>query len=72
MEPQPHGAGTGYSCKVVSWDDVSRGTVGGSLSCWGANITDARLAESSQTQFSEGARKRGGFSILWGFYFQGL
>ena len=33
----------GYSCKVVSWDDVSRGTVGGSLSCWGANITDTYL-----------------------------
>jgi huntingtin len=32
-----------YSCKTVSWDDVSRGTVGGSLSCWGANITDTRL-----------------------------
>lgn len=32
-----------YSCKNVSWDDVSRGTVGGSLSCWGANITDTRL-----------------------------
>lgn len=32
-----------YSCKTVSWDDVSRGTVGGALSCWGANITDTRL-----------------------------
>mmetsp|Transcript_49710 Transcript_49710/g.93047 ORF Transcript_49710/g.93047 Transcript_49710/m.93047 type:complete len:455 (+) Transcript_49710:68-1432(+) len=32
-----------YSCQVVSWDDVSRGTVGGSLSCWGANITDTYL-----------------------------
>merc|ERR1719394_1464495 len=32
-----------YSCKEVSWDDVSRGTVGGSLSCWGANITDTYL-----------------------------
>eukprot|EP00548_Thalassiothrix_antarctica_P015971 CAMPEP_0194167490 /NCGR_PEP_ID=MMETSP0154-20130528/2751_1 /TAXON_ID=1049557 /ORGANISM="Thalassiothrix antarctica, Strain L6-D1" /LENGTH=437 /DNA_ID=CAMNT_0038878401 /DNA_START=8 /DNA_END=1321 /DNA_ORIENTATION=+ len=32
-----------YSCKTVSWDDVQRGTVGGSLSCWGANITDTRL-----------------------------
>ena len=30
-----------YSCKTVSWDDVQRGTVGGSLSCWGANITDS-------------------------------
>lgn len=32
-----------YSCKTVSWDDVQRGTVGGSLSCWGSNITDTRL-----------------------------
>eukprot|EP00746_Dinoflagellata_sp_MGD_P162736 gnl/MRDRNA2_/MRDRNA2_90431_c0_seq1.p1 gnl/MRDRNA2_/MRDRNA2_90431_c0~~gnl/MRDRNA2_/MRDRNA2_90431_c0_seq1.p1 ORF type:complete len:468 (+),score=105.78 gnl/MRDRNA2_/MRDRNA2_90431_c0_seq1:92-1495(+) len=32
-----------YSCKSVSWDDVARGTVGGALSCWGANITDTRL-----------------------------
>mmetsp|Transcript_248 Transcript_248/g.330 ORF Transcript_248/g.330 Transcript_248/m.330 type:complete len:400 (-) Transcript_248:106-1305(-) len=34
---------TNYSCKTVSWDDVQRGTIGGSLSCWGANITDTRL-----------------------------
>lgn len=39
----------GYSCKVVSWDDVSRGTVGGSLSCWGANITDTYLKSRSGT-----------------------
>ena len=32
-----------YGCKTVSWDDVQRGTQGGSLSCWGANITDTRL-----------------------------
>jgi len=32
-----------YSCKTVSWDDVQRGSVGGSLSCWGSNITDTRL-----------------------------
>ena len=32
-----------YSCKKVSWDDVSRGTVGGGLSCWGSNITDTDL-----------------------------
>ena len=32
-----------YSCKTVSWDDVQRGTVGGNLSCWGANITDTYL-----------------------------
>eukprot|EP00928_Gymnodinium_smaydae_P066713 TRINITY_DN4967_c1_g1_i1.p1 TRINITY_DN4967_c1_g1~~TRINITY_DN4967_c1_g1_i1.p1 ORF type:complete len:467 (+),score=54.52 TRINITY_DN4967_c1_g1_i1:70-1401(+) len=36
-----------YRCKVVSWDDVSRGTVGGSLSCWGANITDTYLKSKS-------------------------
>eukprot|EP01147_Barroeca_monosierra_P002668 gene2668-5561_t len=34
-----------YSCKHVSWDDACRGTVGGSLSCWGANITDTYLKE---------------------------
>jgi len=39
----------GYSCKIVSWDDVSRGTVGGSLSCWGANITDTYLKSRSGT-----------------------
>ena len=39
-----------YSCKVVSWDDVSRGTVGGSLSCWGSNITDTYLKSRSGTQ----------------------
>ncbi|CAE7665379.1 unnamed protein product [Symbiodinium sp. CCMP2456] len=39
-----------YSCQVVSWDDVSRGTVGGSLSCWGANITDTYLKSKSGTQ----------------------
>jgi len=32
-----------YSCKTVSWDDAARGTVGGSLSCWGSNITDTYL-----------------------------
>jgi len=39
-----------YSCKVVSWDDVSRGTVGGSLSCWGANITDTYLKSKDGTE----------------------
>merc|ERR1719331_2913883 len=39
-----------YSCQVVSWDDVSRGTVGGSLSCWGANITDTYLKSKDGTQ----------------------
>jgi len=42
-----------YSCKTVSWDDVSRGTVGGSLSCWGGNITDTRLwAKDGQQLFT--------------------
>eukprot|EP00746_Dinoflagellata_sp_MGD_P072128 gnl/MRDRNA2_/MRDRNA2_29300_c0_seq1.p1 gnl/MRDRNA2_/MRDRNA2_29300_c0~~gnl/MRDRNA2_/MRDRNA2_29300_c0_seq1.p1 ORF type:complete len:742 (+),score=115.91 gnl/MRDRNA2_/MRDRNA2_29300_c0_seq1:131-2356(+) len=40
----------GYSCKTVSWDDVSRGTVGGALSCWGANITDTYLRSRSGVQ----------------------
>jgi len=39
-----------YSCKVVSWDDVSRGTVGGSLSCWGSNITDTYLKSKDGAQ----------------------
>lgn len=39
-----------YSCKTVSWDDVTRGTVGGNLSCWGANITDTRLYEKKGKQ----------------------
>jgi hypothetical protein len=42
--------GTGYSCKTVSWDDVQRGTVDGSLSCWGSNITDTRLWEKTGKQ----------------------
>ena len=38
------GVHAGYSCHFVSWDDVKRGTNDdGSLSCWGANITDTRL-----------------------------
>lgn len=40
----------GYSCKTVSWDDVSRGTVGGNVSCWGANITDTYLRSRSGVQ----------------------
>ncbi|CAK8986610.1 Uncharacterized protein R588, partial [Durusdinium trenchii] len=39
----------GYSCKVVSWDDVSRGTGPSGLSCWGANITDTYLKSRSGT-----------------------
>lgn len=37
----------GYSCKSVSWEDAQRGTVSGSLSCWGSNISDVRLWEKS-------------------------
>ncbi|GMI05741.1 hypothetical protein TrRE_jg2728 [Triparma retinervis] len=37
------GVYSGYSCKTVSWDDCSRGQVGGGLSCWGSNITDTYL-----------------------------
>ncbi|CAJ1364876.1 unnamed protein product [Effrenium voratum] len=36
-----------YSCQVVSWDDVSRGTLGGAVSCWGSNITDTYLKSKS-------------------------
>ena len=43
-------ANTDYRCRKVSWDDVERGTVGGGLSCWGANITDTRLWEKSGKQ----------------------
>lgn len=42
-----------YSCKTVSWDDVNRGTVGGSLSCWGGNITDTYLkSKDGETLFT--------------------
>ncbi len=42
-----------YSCKSVSWEDASRGTVGGGLSCWGSNITDVRLyAKDARTLFT--------------------
>ena len=37
------GAYATYSCMRVSWDDAARGTFGGGISCWGANITDTRL-----------------------------
>ncbi|CAE7300637.1 unnamed protein product [Symbiodinium pilosum] len=33
--------------RVVSWDDVSRGTADGSLSSWGANVTDTCLKSKS-------------------------
>lgn len=36
-------SGSGYSCKPVSWEDCSRGTIGGKLSCWGSNISDVRI-----------------------------
>lgn len=38
-----------YSCQVVSWDDVCRGTEDGSLSCLGANITDTYLKSKDGT-----------------------
>ncbi len=41
---------TGYSCKTVSWDDVSRGTVFGNLSSLGANITDTYLRARDGTE----------------------
>ena len=42
-----------YSCKIVSWDDVQRGTVGGGLSCFGRNITDTYLvAKDGQFLFT--------------------
>ncbi len=37
----------GYRCAEVSWEDGQRGTTGGSLSCWGGNISDVRLWEKS-------------------------
>ena len=40
----------GYSCKVVSWDDVSRADGAGGLSCWGSNITDTYLKSKSGAQ----------------------
>jgi len=46
MEAINHALGSSeYRCQTVSWDDVERGTVGGSLSSLGANITDTRLWE---------------------------
>lgn len=42
--------GGGYSCKTVSWDDASRGTVGGGLGCWGSNITDTYLKARDGTK----------------------
>jgi hypothetical protein len=38
---------SGFRCVPVSWEDASRGTVGGALSCWGGNISDVRLWEKS-------------------------
>ena len=37
--------GTDYMPLLTQWNDGERGTVGGSLSCWGANITDAHIAD---------------------------
>jgi hypothetical protein len=33
-----------YSCKLISWEDVQRGTTGGGLSCLGSNISDVWLS----------------------------
>jgi len=41
-------AGTGYSCKTVSWDDAARASVGGQLSSLGPNITDVRLMSKNK------------------------
>ena len=38
---------SGFRCVPVSWEDASRGTIGGTLSCWGKNISDVRLWEKS-------------------------
>lgn len=43
------GVYTTYSCKEISWDDVSRGTVSGGVSCWGSNITDTYLKSKDGT-----------------------
>lgn len=43
------GAAAQYNCTTVSWDDVSRGNVDGSLSCWGGNITDSYLKAKDGT-----------------------
>merc|ERR1711988_1351657 len=42
--------GSGFSCCLVSWDDVQRSESGGQLSCWGPNITDTRLFEKGGRQ----------------------
>jgi huntingtin len=39
-----------WACRTTSWDDVERGTSGGTLSCWGNNITDTRLYAKDQRQ----------------------
>lgn len=40
-----------YSCRRVSWEDASRGMVGGKLSVLGANITDVTLNGRDGTSF---------------------
>ena len=40
----------GYSCKVISWDDVSRADGAKGLSCFGSNITDTYLKSKSGVQ----------------------
>jgi hypothetical protein len=37
----------GFQCVNVSWEDAQRGTVGGTLSSWGGNISDVRLYEKT-------------------------
>ena len=32
-----------YMAGEIAWNDGARGVSGGSLSCWGKNITDARI-----------------------------
>jgi len=50
LQSSQEGSYSKYSCKTVSWDDVQRGTISGSLSCWGPNITDTRLYAKDERQ----------------------
>lgn len=43
------GRATRYRAGDVAWNDNARGTKGGSLSCWGKNITDARIVAEDGT-----------------------
>src|SRR5271163_3303923 len=57
--------GTGFSCKRVSWEDVSRSSIQGQVSCWGGNINDVRLTGKDGESFfvvrSENWNERLGF-----------